>query len=332
VVVAHEPRRADAAEMRRPLPALVIAGGLIAASLSSRRAEAYVRSVNSEQLPLRWSSSCETVTIYLNGFTAMTPDEVAKSIGGAAAAWGPDSVTCPADVGDGGNGHPYFEILPQLATGGSAPAAGTVGQNSIVFQTTAWDADVSPEALAFTRVARAPSGQIVDAVVEINAANPEIVWANLDPGAPPPTHGQLRFDLQTVMTHEFGHFLGLAHTCLGGDSSDNGDSPPDGSEDSAGQLIPACTDPPDSSNATQAEAVMWYVIDSASIAKRVLTTDDARGVCAIYPSAQDPHSCTQNLPDDGCGCATAGAPSGALAAVALAATALVTRRRRRRRC
>ena len=74
---------------------------------------------------------------------------------------------------------------------------------------------------------------------------------------------------------------------------------------------------------------MWYVIDSESIKKRVLTTDDARGVCAIYPSALDPHSCTQNLPDDGCGCATAGAPMDRLAAFALVVLALVMRRRRR---
>jgi MYXO-CTERM domain-containing protein len=314
--------------MRGRRRALIVAGGLIAASLSTRPAQAYVRSVNNEGLALKWPSSCETVTIYLNGFTAMTPDEVAKSIGAAAAAWGPDSVTCPADVGDGGNGHPYFEILAQLATAGSKPGA---GENSIIFETTNWDPDVSQEALAFTTVAREPNGQIVDAEIEINATNPEIVWANLDPGAPPAKHGQLRFDLQTVMTHEFGHFLGLAHTCIGGDSSDTGDSPPDGSKDSAGQLIPACTDPTDSTNATQAEAVMWYVIDSESIAKRVLTTDDARGVCAIYPSASDPHSCTQNLPDDGCGCATAGAAPGPLAAVTLAALALAARRRRRRR-
>jgi|HubBroStandDraft_2_1064218.scaffolds.fasta_scaffold62280_2 MYXO-CTERM domain-containing protein len=317
--------------MRGALRALVIAGGFSAAFLSPGPAQAYVRSVNTEGKQLYWSSSCETVTIYLNGFTAMTPDEVAKSIGAAAAAWGPDSVTCPTNAGDGGNGHPYFEILPQLATGGSVPSVGgTDGKNSIIFQTTPSE-DLGPEVLASTQVAKAPDGQIVEADIEINAASPDVIWANLDPGAPPPKHGELPFDLQTVMTHEFGHFLGLAHTCIGGGSSDNGDGPPEGSNDGAGQLIPACTDPPDSTNATQAEAVMWYVIDSGSISKRVLTPDDARGVCAIYPSASDPHSCTQNLPDDGCGCATAGAAPAPLAALTLAAVALAAHRRRRRR-
>lgn len=314
--------------MRGAPSALVLAGLLSAATLSARTAQAYVRSVSDAGYPLKWSSSCETVTIYLNGFSAMTPDEVAKSIGAAAAAWGPDSVTCPAGAGDGGNGHPYFEILPQLAAGGSGTIDQKDGKNSIVFDT--MGSELGPEVLAATSVAREPNGQIFDADIEINASSPDILWANLDSGAPPSKNGQLRFDLQTVMTHEFGHFLGLAHTCIGADSTvgDDGDSPPFGSKDDAGQLIPDCTDPPDSSNVTQAEAVMWYVIDQESTAKRVLTADDARGVCAIYPASLDPHSCTQNLPDDGCGCATGGAPSGRLAGLALVALALLRRGRR----
>jgi hypothetical protein len=146
---------------------LLIAALLVSATLPGRTAEAYVRSVSDAGYPLKWSSSCETVTIYLNGFSAMTPDEVAKSIGAAAAAWGPDSVTCPADVGDGGNGHPYFEILPQMATGGAGAVDPKDGKNSIIFQTATWD--ISPEALAFTIVSREPNGHIVDADMEINA-------------------------------------------------------------------------------------------------------------------------------------------------------------------
>jgi MYXO-CTERM domain-containing protein len=322
--------------MRGALRALVIAGTLIAAFVSARPARAYVHSViqvDGKANPLYWASSCETVTIYLNGFSAMTPDEVAKSIGGAAAAWGPNAVTCPTETGDGGNGHPFFEILPQLSTGGSVPAVVNDGKNSIIFDTLG--SDLGPEVLAFTSVSKEPNGHIVDADIEINAGSPDILWANLDPGTPPATNGQLRFDLQTVMTHEFGHFLGLAHTCVttvtGGYTttvSSDSDSPPPGSKDDSEQLIPDCTDPPEPTNATQAEAVMWYVIDQESITKRVLTADDARGVCAIYPAASDPHSCTQNLPDDGCGCAAAGASTGDVATFVLVLLALTIRRRR----
>jgi MYXO-CTERM domain-containing protein len=318
--------------MRRHARLLLTACVLIAASVSARVAQAYVRSVSNAQKQLKWLSSCETVTIYLNGFTGLTPDEVAKSIGAAAAAWGPDSVTCPADMGDGGNGHPYFEILPQLATGGSVPDISAPdppdGENSIVFETTNWDGP--PDAFAYTAVSKEPGGRIVEADIAINAV-PGIgfEWANLDPGAPSGGHLPL-VDLQTVMTHEFGHFLGLAHTCLtttSGGGADENDAPLDG-KDYLRQPIPSCDD----TGVPQFAAVMWATIDDGNSAKRVLSIDDARGVCAIYPSAQDPHACTQNLPDDGCGCATAlGASTNRLAAVGLVTLALVTRRRRRTR-
>ena len=296
----------------------------------ARPAAAYFQSItDSTGYPLAWSSSCETVTIYLNGFTGMTSDEVAKSIAAAAAAWGPDQVTCPSPSGDGGKGHPYFQILPQLSTGGAVPDVSSKmqdGKNSIVFVTSDWAGKTlaSEEALAYTAVFKEPSGKIVEADIAINAdplsGNPP--FANLDPGAPPPTHGQARVDLQTLMTHEFGHFLGLAHTCVA--STYGGD---------IGDPIPPGT--PDCSAATPEAlaAVMYPIIDSESIAKRVLTADDAAGVCHIYPSEADPHSCTQNTPDDGCGCVAAGPGRGAGLAAVLAALALVLPgRRRRRRC
>ncbi len=310
--------------MRGAPRALVVAGILIAASLCTRTSRAYVRSVSQppDSQPLKWPTSCETVTIYLNGFTAMTPDEVAKSISAAAAAWGPDSVTCPGDGGD----HPYFEIITQLASG-SGTAVSKDGKNSIVFETEPLDG-VSPEALAFTSVSKEPNGYIFDADIEINA-RPGLgfEWANLDPGAPPGGH-LTQFDLQTVMTHEFGHFLGLAHTCVNdpySSGNDDGNDAPMNGKDDMGQPIPSCDD----TGVPQYASVMWANIDDGSSAKRVLSTDDARGVCAIYPAARDPHSCAQNLPDDGCGCATAGATPGALAAVALTALALAVCRRRR---
>jgi MYXO-CTERM domain-containing protein len=288
-----------------------------------------VRSVAEDgQHQLYWSTGCETVIIYLNGFSAMTADEVARAIGAAAAAWGPDNVTCPGNDATGGTAHPSFEILTQLAANGSGNADPKDGKNSIVFAS-----DLGPEVLASTSVSKEPNGRIVDADIEINATSPDILWANLDPGAPPAKNGQLRFDLQTVMTHEFGHLLGLAHTCVGSDSTvgGDGDSPPSGSKDNLGQTIPVCTDPPDPTNATQAEAVMWYVIAQESFSNRVLKADDARGVCAIYPPTLNPPACTQNLPDDGCGCATGGSPVNRLMAVAVAGLALVARRRRRTR-
>ena len=314
--------------MRGAPRALVIAAVLTAASLSARTGQAYVRSVTDSPpyYQLYWPSSCETATVYLNGFTAMTPDEVAKSVGAAAAAWGPDSVTCPADMGDGGTGHPSFEILPQLAAGGSGPGIHSDGKNSILFETSNWDGPVG--AVAYTAVSKEPNGSIFDADIAINADPASgFAWANLDPGASPSGH-LLNYDLQTVLTHEFGHFLGLAHTCSTvGTGTDENDGPTDGL-DAAGQAIPSCYD----TGVSQFTTVMWAYIEDGSSDKRVLSTDDARGVCAIYPPTRTAPACTQNLPDDGCGCATAaGAPMNRLAALALVGLALVARRRRTQR-
>jgi len=306
--------------MRARLRPFALVPVILAAWLAPRAAAAFVRGVSDAGAQLYWSSSCETATIYLNGFSQMTPDEVAKSVGAAAAAWGPDQVTCPSDVG---GGHPYFEIIPELATGASVPAVGIDGKNAIIIEPTNWDPNIPSEVLAYTTTFKQPNGSIVEADIAINATNPAWEWANLDPDAPPGRNGIPRYDLQTVMTHEFGHFLGLAHTCVVpyGLGDDGSNQPND-----AGQMLPSCTD----MSAPEQATVMWGIIDSDTT-KRTLTDDDARGVCTIYPAAQDPHSCTQNTPDDGCGCAAAGGRQGWMGLTFSTLLLLAACRSRRRR-
>jgi MYXO-CTERM domain-containing protein len=298
----------------------VLATVAFAAPPMAGTAQAYVRAINDYGAAFYWPSSCATVTIYLNGFTMMTADEVAKSIAAAAHAWSPSEVTCPGPSGDAGSTHPYFEIIPSLSTGGPVPEVAYDGKNSIIFQTSTWtDDDVI---IAATSHFSTPDGAIVDTDIQINAVSTS--WVDFDGSGG--NHVDMAVDLQTALTHEFGHFLGLAHTCV-----NLGDAPAQPTDDQ-GAPVPACPSPPATpDDVPQAQSVMWFFVEPDSNAKRVLAPDDVRAVCELYPAAQDPHACSANLPDDGCGCRTGGGTSaGGAALLALALSAALIRQRRLR--
>ena len=306
---------------------LVLLAALVGCLSHDRPARAYVHAISTAGSPLFWPTSCESVTIYLNGFTGLTSDQVAEAVAAAAHAWSPEAVTCPTGAGDGGAGHPYFEIIPSLSSGGPVPGIANDGKNSIIFQSSDWDGP--SDGLAFTSHFSDSAGRILDTDIAINANSPggSGVWADLDPGAPPSEHGIPRFDLQTALTHEFGHFLGLAHTCVGGSGSDEGsDQSP---TDDQGLAVPAC-EPLTAANEQAQQAVMWYEIDNDSVTKRALAPDDVRGVCGLFPPGQSPATCSANLPDDGCGCTAGGFGGDRAVAPPLVLAALLLRRRRTR--
>jgi len=302
--------------MRRAVALAALA--MVLAAPASSRAYVRARAAQSPQLTF-WDAGCQVVTIYLNGFTEMSSDEVAKSIAAAAHAWSPDAVTCPDATGDGGtgSGHPTFEIITQMGSG-PAPSKGADGINAVIFRPDQWPA-VYLDAIAVTSRNTDSSGRIFDADIEVNASTNQYGWANLDPNAS--VHGDAAIDLQSAMTHEFGHFLGLAHTCY-----HEGADPPPRPNDDQGRPSPDCED---GVGLPEEAAVMWYKVEPGAANKRVITSDDARGVCAIYPPNAVAPVCAANLPEDGCACRTSGAPRGVAAALA-ALLALVAAGRRRR--
>ena len=106
------------------------------------------------------------------------------------------------------------------------------------------------------------SGEILDADVELNElsdANPN--GFHFETGM---TDG-LSADVATILTHEFGHFQGLAHS---GESS----------------------------------AVMWWTADLGE-ERRDLTPDDTAGICATYPPSDPPTDRTCALTPYGGSCA-----------------------------
>jgi hypothetical protein len=292
--------------------ALVLGGALLA---GSGRAEAFVRSLDANSSPVYWKTSCVQATIYLNGFEAkvggLPVDQAVKSITAAAHAWSPDAVTCPGTT----DSHPNLEIMTTLApVDAKPPTIAWDSRNAIVIRTDAWAKSGNTliegykyDALAVTSVTSRGDGFIVDADIEVNAVNKN--WIDLDPGVTV-SASQSTFepnDLQNTLTHEFGHFLGLDHTCF---------NPQPGKVwpvDDQGQMVPDCQTAP----AAVARTVMFDSAQSLETSKRFLSDDDKRAVCAISSPAR---TCDLDEPSDGCtlapthaGCAWAALAAGTLA-------------------
>jgi hypothetical protein len=109
--------------------------------------------------------------------------------------------------------------------------------NIIVFRDAAWPYEGSANTLALTTVTyNLDTGEIYDADMEMNSADNK--FSSGDTG--------VEFDLLSIVTHETGHFLGLAHT-------------------------------------TDNQATMFPDYQQHSINLRDLAADDIAGICAIYP-------------------------------------------------
>lgn len=192
-------------------------------------------------IPLSWRSRCTGFSLFRAYIPMNIPlMELDRLTRVATEAWA--RVPCDAD----GRSTQYFRVLPNLPTwnpSGYNPR----GQNSntISFRPR-WNDDAihRPGAIAITIATFDTfTGEIFDADIEMNDAE-------FDFSIAPTTSDPSAADLQTILTHEFGHFMGLSH-------SDND------------------------------RAVMWPEAGLGEI-RRDLTSDDAAGMCSIYPAPQAP--------------------------------------------
>jgi hypothetical protein len=269
--------------LRAALTAAVLS--VVAVASAAGPAVAFVRKTSGIGVPERWPLSCVALTVYRNGYTALTRDEIAKSVAAAARAWGPDAVTCEDGL------PPYLELVTNMADdGAAAPAVAYDAHNTVVFETDDWSGS-DPLEVAVTYTFTQPGGRIVDADLRVNAAYHS--FANLDPGG---GGDFLSFDLQNAITHELGHLIGLDHTCLLVPAYPR-------PLDDQGYEVPDCA----TAAAPMLAATMFPSTDPGRTSQRWLSPDDVRGVCAIYPAAADPRVCPLDLPDDGCRCAASGA-------------------------
>jgi hypothetical protein len=154
--------------------------------------------VTSGLYPLFWRNACVSYSFQSAPSKYLTLDQAKMVASAAFGAW--SSASCP-----GGPPSITATLFPDVACD-AVPS--TEHSNVIIFRDQSWPYDDSANAIGYTTLTvDLASGEILGADTEINSAQWTIV---AEPPAPPVPPGT--YDFATIMTHEAGHFLGLAHT------------------------------------------------------------------------------------------------------------------------
>jgi MYXO-CTERM domain-containing protein len=320
--------------MRFSLSARLILATLVAgfATLPTP-ATAYVRTITkTNKVPTQWKTPCVTIEFSLGAFPAvLEASEYLTAAQLAGEAWNLASL-------DGEN------LCSNVAFAVNAvpDVAGKVGRdnhNRLIFRQDKWCRDPPPtdpnddgcydaNALAITTVFQLKTtGEILDTDLEVNGVT--FTWGDYTAHPEQFVHGT--HDFQGAITHEFGHVIGLEHTChIPGVYSDG--TPVPRLSDNLGNPVPDCySGMPLPSIVT--EATMYISVSSpdAEVKLRTLSPDDAQGACDIYPKTEQLICQTPTQPQTTSGgCSTSMHPrSGVIGGVlVLLALAMVFRRRR----
>jgi MYXO-CTERM domain-containing protein len=179
--------------------------------------------------------------------------------------------------------------------------------NRVIYRHDSWDnqfrcdkmetISYDPNAIALTTLCYGTkSGEIYDADIEINAIGQPLGVCAQDSAecATDDPDTLSVYDLEGVLTHELGHFIGLDHTCW--TPKPGMTQPP---FDDLGNPVPLCagvTDP------EILDATMYPKAAANDVSLRSLEPDDVDGFCGIYAG-------NDWRDDGGCGCRTGGAAS-----------------------
>ena len=149
--------------------------------------------------PLYWKSRCLSVAVSSSGSAkwGILPQQAHGVISGAFVKW--LSADCQGD-------RPSLEVLDLGAVSCDTTEYERAGRNLNLwtFRDQSWPHMGRGLMLALTTVTYdADSGEILDADVEINSFQNEVTVGD----------DFVFADLDAIVTHESGHFLGLAHSC-----------------------------------------------------------------------------------------------------------------------
>lgn len=187
-------------------------------------------------VPLFWRNSCVSYSVQKSASRQVAFEDAANNISKAFTKWTGSS--CPTE-GDGRSrvSIDVRDLGPVDCAEVNYNQSGG-NQNVIVFRDDKWPHNDSSNTLALTTVTFNPqTGEIYDADMEVNTHDQRVTLTD-----PVPPDG---YDFASIVTHETGHFLGLAH------SGDN-------------------------------RATMYANYTPGATAMRNLTSDDVAGICSIY--------------------------------------------------
>ena len=203
---------------------------------------------NTLGIPIAWPSTCVSSSVSAQGSTLthitaqgsttiqISADTMRQVVQDAFKQW--TTVDC------GGGAPPNFTVnmFPDVnctdVTGNNGYKTTGPNYNVWIFHDTNWPPEYTTDgAIAITTTQFSPTtGEIYDSDVELNS-EANIFTTDLAP---------VRTDLPSVVQHESGHFLGLAHT-----------------------LVEAAT--------------MFATLGTGDVSKRTLDQDDIDAICQAYP-------------------------------------------------
>jgi hypothetical protein len=186
--------------------------------------------------PLFWKNACISYDLHRASSKQVSYDDAADHVTRAFTRW--TGASCPT------KGEFTSRVSIDVRDFGPVECGAVKynqdfgNQNVIVFRDDKWDKNDSSNTLALTTVTFNPdTGEIYDADMEVNTHEHPVTVRD-----PVPATG---YDFASIMTHETGHFLGLAHS-------------------------------------GEPRATMYANYQPGATAMRNLTQDDIAGICTVY--------------------------------------------------
>lgn len=182
--------------------------------------------------PLFWNPACLGVSVQRDASVQVDLATTQALVAQAFAAW--ENVDC----GGGENPAIHVEMFDAVSCDEQEYNQRGGNTNLVVFRDAGWPYVGAGNTLALTTVTyNLDTGEIFDADLEVNSTQ-QIDLTTSD--------GGVEYDLLSILTHEAGHMLGMAHS-------------------------------------QNAEATMKVEYQPGDLELRTLHADDAAGICASYP-------------------------------------------------